>query len=89
MLKISEVESNLQGALLKLEGKISGDSVAEMQRICHSVLEGATSLRLDLAEVTFADRGGVKALAELRSRGVEMVNCSVFLTEQLKALRSE
>ena len=60
-----------------------------MQRICCSLLAGATPLRLDLAEVIFADRGGVKALAELRRRGVEMVNCSVFLTEQLKALRPE
>ena len=89
MLMISELESPDHGVTLKLEGKISGCWVEEMQRICQLVLHKGASVYLDLSEVTFADRSGAKALIELNQQGVAFFKCSTFLTEQLKAVRDE
>lgn len=84
MLLISELESPDHEVVLKLEGKITGYWVEEMQRICQLVLHKGASVHLDLSEVTFADRSGVQALSELKRQGVALFNCSTFLTEQLK-----
>jgi hypothetical protein len=42
-------------------------------------------VKLDFADVTYADRSGVLLLLNLRASGVELVNCSPFLAEELKA----
>ena len=66
MLKISELESANNEVVLRLEGKVSEDWVEEMLRICHLTLDRAVSVRLDLSDVRFADRSGVRALVELK-----------------------
>ena len=86
---ISERESPNCGVVLKLEGKISGHWVGELERICRLALDKCAPVGLDLAEVTFADRSGVKALIQLKQLGVTLLNCSTFLTEQLKAAQDE
>jgi anti-anti-sigma regulatory factor len=89
MLKISELQGANNEVVLQLEGKVSDHWVEEMQRICHFMLDRAASVRLDLSDVTFADRSGVRALVELKKKGVALVNCSGFLVEQLKTVQDE
>lgn len=89
MLKISKAESSKEQTVLQLEGKVSGCWIEEMERACDLALKEGGLVRLDLANVTFADRNGVKALLELKKRKVTLANCSLFLTEQLKAVRDE
>lgn len=87
MLKISEPTAN-HDVSLKLEGRLIGPWVEELRETCDAHLKISRRLKLDFAGVSYADRAGVSLLMKLRASGVEMVNCSPFLAEELKALPS-
>jgi ABC-type transporter Mla MlaB component len=72
MLRISP-----NGAVLHLEGQISGPWVEELAKACRQFQPVA----LDLSDVTFADAAGVALLKRLNA---SMTGCSPFLQEQLK-----
>ena len=75
--------------VLRLEGKVSGQWVDELRRLTREILKDpATRLVLDLAEVSFIDADGLELLHELSSRHVILRNGSLFVTQQLKALRA-
>ena len=84
MLKISEPTLN-HAMTLKLEGRLVGAWVSQLRDICEAHLAQAQRLKLDFTDVTYADRNGVLLLLNLRASGVELVNCSAFLAEELKA----
>jgi ABC-type transporter Mla MlaB component len=85
MLKISPLGKARHVVTLKLEGRIVGPWVGELSQTCESNLSEGRALKLDLADVSFADAEGVAALTRLQSRGVNVINCSPFVVEQLKA----
>ncbi|HLF83101.1 MAG TPA: STAS domain-containing protein [Blastocatellia bacterium] len=84
MLRISEIELNGDAATLRLEGRVVGMLVAEVENACEQHLSKGHRLRLDLADLSFADRAAIALLQELRRRGVALTNCSPFLNEELK-----
>ena len=84
MLKISQAGKANHSVTLKLEGRVIGPWVGELHRVCETLLIEGRSLKLDLAEVTFADASGVAVLSSFKSHGVTFTNCSPFLEEQLK-----
>jgi anti-anti-sigma regulatory factor len=84
MLKISQVEPVNHAVTLRLEGRVVGPWVTELQKSCEKVLAEGRSLKLHLAEVAFMDVQGVALLASLRSRGVSLLECPPFAAEQLK-----
>jgi ABC-type transporter Mla MlaB component len=79
MIKESE-----QRVRLTLEGWLVGPWVDELRKESEQQLSEARALRLDLSKVLFADPSGVALLRELAGRQVEYVNCSPFLSQQLK-----
>ena len=85
MLKISQAEKANHSVTLKLEGRVVGEWVGELRQVCETLLTDERSLKLDLADVTFADASGVTALSSFKSRGVTFSNCSPFVEEQLKS----
>jgi ABC-type transporter Mla MlaB component len=85
MLKISQTGKANRSVTLKLEGRVVGPWVAELRQICDQLLTGGRALKLDLTDVSFADADGVSALANLKSRGAVVANCSPFVEEQLKS----
>ena len=85
MLKISQAEKANHSITLKLEGRVVGEWVGELRQVCETLLIEGRSLKLDLADVTFADASGVAALSSFKSRGVTFSNCSPFVEEQLKS----
>ena len=85
MLKISQTERADHSVTLKLEGRVVGEWVGELRQVCETLLIEGRSLKLDLADVTFADASGVAALLSFKSRGVTFSNCSPFVEEQLKS----
>ena len=86
MLKITRETSGAEGAqVLRLEGRVAGRWVAELQRVCGESLGAAPSVTLDLREVTFIDAAGVALLDDVFDQ-VTFINCSLFAAEQLKAL---
>jgi len=85
MLKITPAEPVNHAVILRLEGRVVGPWVAELQTSCDEVLTEGRLLKLDLADVEFMDAQGVALLSSLRSRGVALLECPPFATEQLKA----
>ena len=85
MLKISQAEKANHSVTLKLEGRVVGPWVGELSQVCETLLTEKQALKLDLADVTFADASGVAVLSSFKSRGVTFTNCSPFVEEQLKS----
>ena len=85
MLKISQIGKANHSVTLRLEGRIVGPWVAELQHSCEKVLTDDRSLKLHLGDVEFMDTQGVALLSSLRSRGVALLECPPFAAEQLKA----
>lgn len=85
VLKIDVLHTGTDGAEFRLEGRVIGRWVEELRRACTPVLARGTRLTLDLGEVTFLDRDGAELLLGLPARQVVLLNCSAFLSEQLKA----
>lgn len=84
---ISANEKN-EGALLRLEGQVTGPWVEELRRVCNQTIShnghGAHPLVLDLTDVFFIDADGVALFRELVARQVSLTNCSLFVAEQLR-----
>ena len=85
MLKISQVGKANHSVTLKLEGSVVGPWVGELRQVCETLLKEASSLKLDLADVTFADADGVAVLTAFKARGVTLKNCSPFVGQQLRS----
>jgi ABC-type transporter Mla MlaB component len=85
MLKISEGKRGQQTITLRLEGQVIGPWVNELRQVCELLLSDNSKVKLDLAEVSFADERGVALLVSLKSRGVKLLNATPFVEEQLKA----
>jgi hypothetical protein len=86
MLRIATLETPGDGATLSLEGRVIGPWVDELRQSCERILATGASLTLDLSEVAFVERSGVRLLQNLVDGGVTVVNCPAFVCEQLKAL---
>lgn len=84
MLKIVGETRKGGGTVLRIEGQIIGPWVEELARACEPVLACGDALSLDLATVSFVSREGIGLLSSLRARRVALVNCSAFVSEQLR-----
>ncbi len=71
--------------MLRLEGRIAGPWVVELWKACEKLLGEGRVVTLNLAEVSFVDPSGVTLMANLKSRGICLVECTPFLVEQLKS----
>ena len=85
MLKISQVGKGNHSVTLKLEGRVVGPWVGEFRQVCETYLSEGRALKLDLADVTFADADGVAVLTGFKTRGVTLKDCSPFVDEQLRS----
>ena len=85
MLKISQAGKTNHSITLKLEGRVVGPWVGEARETCEKLLSQGRTVRLNLAEVSFVDQDGVRFLASLISKGITLVDCSLFVEEQLRS----
>lgn len=72
------ISSNWPGptSRLKLDGRLTGQEVAELRR----AYAGATGkVVLDLTDLQFADRQGVSVLREIRAQGAQLIGVSHYL----------
>lgn len=84
MLKISIISDSDKAIQLQLEGKLVGPWVEELQRLSDEALSHQKAVSLDLERVSFVDSRGVTLLRDLARKQVSRVNCSQFVTQQLK-----
>lgn len=69
---------------LRLEGQVRGPWVPELARVVEDAMARGVQLQIDLAGVSFLDAQAVVLLRSLRSRNVQIENCSPFTAEQLR-----
>ena len=84
MLKISIISDSDQAIALQLEGKLVGPWVEELRKLSDEALSLQKSVSLDLERVWFVDPRGVTLLRDLAKRQVSELNCSQFVSQQLK-----
>jgi ABC-type transporter Mla MlaB component len=84
VLKISIISDSDQAIQFQLEGKLVGPWVEELQRLSEEALSNQKAVSLDLKKVWFVDSRGVALLHDLARKQVSQVNCSQFVTQQLK-----
>ena len=84
MLKISIISDSDQAIQYQLEGNLVGPWVEELQRLSDEALSHQKAVSLDLEKVWFVDPRGVALLRDLARKQVSQVNCSQFVTQQLK-----
>ena len=84
MLKISIISDSDQAIEFQLEGKLVGPWVEELRRLSDEALSQQKNVSLDLERVWFVDSRGVTLLRDLAKRQVSELNCSQFVSQQLK-----
>lgn len=84
MLRISVIRESDRAVEFQLEGKLVGPWVEELRKLGNEALSQQKAVSLDLARVTFVDGSGVVLLKDFARRQVSQLNCSQFLSQQLK-----
>jgi ABC-type transporter Mla MlaB component len=84
VLKISIISDSEQAVQFQLEGKLVGPWVEELRKLSDEALSLQKNVSLDLEKVWFVDSHGVTLLRDLAKRQVSELNCSQFVSQQLK-----
>ena len=85
MLRITESIENGNVIKLRLDGTITSESFAEIDRTCARHLqENDRSVILDMAGVTFMQPEPALKLARLQRDSLQIVNCSSFIATLLE-----
>jgi ABC-type transporter Mla MlaB component len=84
VLKISIISDSDQAIQFQLEGNLAGPWVEELRSLSDEALSQQKTVSLDLEKVRFVDPHGVTLLRDLARRQVSQVNCSPFVSQQLK-----
>ena len=84
MLKISVTSESVEATSFQLEGKLVGPWVEELRRLSDAALAKSEAVSLDLEKVWFVDSQGIALLRDLAKQKVAQLNCSQFISQQLK-----
>lgn len=84
MLKISVTNQSREATSFQLEGKLVGPWVEELRRLSEAALVGSEAVTLDLEKVWFVDSQGIALLKDLAKQKVAQLNCSQFISQQLR-----
>jgi hypothetical protein len=84
MLRITTTDGDQATRIFKLEGKLLGPWVGELESSLSSSLVPPDRVRLDIRGLTFVDAEGARILASLIRDGGRVVACSGFVAELLQ-----
>ena len=70
--------------MLKLEGRIIGQWANELREECEMWLAKGRKAVLDLSGIIFIDEQGIEILKTMKQNGVNLIGCSLFLSELLE-----
>lgn len=73
MRRIVEVNEDCDRVWLKVEGRLAGDWVSEVDRACQFGLSQSRGVTLDLSGVTGLDQRGVETLKGMTGKPVRLV----------------
>jgi hypothetical protein len=83
MLRIDKSTVNTQ-TILKLSGRIQEEDLSDLQM---EIERCPDSPQLDLKDVNLLDRRSVRFLIQCESRGIQLVNCPLFVQEWITCER--
>ena len=90
MLRITENLENGDAVRVRLDGKISLDSYADLEGVLGRLRDrGRRIILLDMAGVTFLNGDAAQKLARARGENVRIVNCSPFISALLDTVASQ
>ncbi len=78
------VQENHDRSVVRLSGRLEGETVAEARRVCFSV---ASPLLIDATELQDAEAKGILLLIELMAEGAQVEGLSGYLTTRVRTLR--
>lgn len=84
MLRISVINDSTETIQLRVEGSLVGPWVDELRRQSNEASSQATTVTIDLEKLRFVDSTGVALLRELAEKHIAHLNCSPFISQQLK-----
>ena len=84
MLRISSNTNSDKSIRLSVEGWLVGPWVEELRQQSERALAESQSVTLDLEKLLFVDAHGAALLRQLAEREVAHLNCSTFISQQLK-----
>ena len=80
MLRITETSKDEKTVTLKLDGKMIGASVSDLEELClHHRNEKGKTVVLDFSGVTFIDNHGLRILKKIKDNRLIIVNYSLFI----------
>ncbi len=83
MLMITRSEVSDRTQTLKIEGKLVGPWIGELESACCTWDFVPERVLLDLARLTFVDAEGARLLKALIRDGARVIACSGFVAEML------
>jgi anti-anti-sigma regulatory factor len=89
LLRITEIFDDGDEVVMKLEGKVVGVWVPDLESICLFHRDEMNKVVvLDFSGVTFIEEKGLRMLQDLKNERVRIVNCSPFIYSLLNKLIS-
>lgn len=93
MLRVVRIEAEQAGhgdrVRVDVAGQVRGRWVSELRRVCTDLLDAGHSVEIEMTEVSFVDDDGLDLFRELTRRRVALVNCALFVAEQLKSVEQD
>ena len=86
MLRISINTNSDKSIRLSVEGWLVGPWVEELRQQSERALAESERVTLDLEKLLFVDSHGAALLRQLAERQVSHLNCSTFISQQLKEI---
>jgi hypothetical protein len=84
MFRITRIADDETSVTLRVEGRLVGRWIDELESECERCRVVRGRVNLDLSGVTFVDDRGIEALRSMGGDHVELVRCSLFLSGLLK-----
>ena len=87
MLRITQSVGDSGMVRLKVEGRLVGRAMEELETVADAALAAGEPPALDIAAVSYADAAGVELLCRLQARGAALLGASAFLLELIEGPR--
>ena len=84
MMRVTRMTMADGSETLRVEGRLTQQTVQELRDACRPVLGGQGAMRLDVSGVQFLDAAGIGLLHELERHGTQLGGCSGFIGELLR-----
>ena len=84
MMRVTRIAADDGGESLRVEGRLTHETVEELRMACEAMLADGRSFDLDVSGLRFVDPAGVTLLRGLERRGTRLGGCSGFVGELLR-----